>query len=381
MRPAKNERRGAAIALFTVVAVVVFAFAAFTIDCGYIMLSKCQLQVAADAAALAAGQELLAGLGPYPTKTPDEVKTEATQAAIDIAAMNKAADKSSVNVLAADVRLGQLVWNGAEWEKRWGDAPYNLVEVTVRRDTTSPDGPLNLFFAPVIGHKDSPILVRARTAVFPGSGVLIREGSSAQAGVLPFAFDKPTWDNMVATRIGDRDQFTHDPKTGEVTSGADGIPEVNLYPNGQVDDLPGNRGTVDIGANNNSTSDLSRQILDGLNASDLAVFNGEFDPSLAEPIWLQGDTGVSAGMKDELDFIVGEKKLIPLFDQKGPGSGNNAELRVVQLVAVTVTQVSITGNPKTVYIQPTVYSGSEIIPGKDISVTEAAFFTPVKLVD
>lgn len=367
--------------MFTMVVVVVLAFAAFTIDCGYIMLSKCQLQVAADAAALAAGQELLAGLGPYPTKTPDEVEEAATQAAIDIAAMNKAGGKSSVHVLPADVRFGQYIWNGTEFEKRWGEAPYNLVEVTIRRDTTSPDGPLNLFFAPVIGHKDTPILVKARTAMFPGAGVLIREGSSAKAGVLPFAFDVETWDNLTALGIGEQDHYTHDPKTGDVTNGPDGVPEVNLYPNGSVDHLPGNRGTVDIGSNNNSTSDLERQIMQGLSAGDLSGYNGEFNPSLDNPLWLQGDTGISAGFKEELNFVVGERKLIPLFDATLPDPGNNAELRIVRLVAVTITKVAVTGNPKHVYIQPTVYSGSEVIPGKDVSVTEAAFFTPVKLVD
>ena len=70
----------------------------------------------------------------------------------------------------------------------------------------------------------------------------------------------------------------------------------------EFDDIGGsdNIGTVDIGSPNNSTADLVRQIRYGLNDFDMSFFpNREirFDKG---PITLNGDTGLSAGIKDDL---------------------------------------------------------------------------------
>ncbi len=65
---------------------------------------------------------------------------------------------------------------------------------------------------------------------------------------------------------GGTDNCRNDPLTGHVSQGADQIREVNLYPQGCG--VPGNRGTVDIGSNNNSTADIARQIVEGVSEAD-----------------------------------------------------------------------------------------------------------------
>ena len=377
----RSLRKGTVIVLASSSMVVVFGFAAFSIDVGYITLTKTQLQNATDAAAIGACQELVGGLGHNPQKTPEEAAADARQAAVDVAAANRAGDQLSVHCDGArDVRLGQYVWNGSGYDKNWGVAPYNLIEVTLRRDQAvgAADGPLPLFFAPVIGHRYATLVETATTAMIPGSGIRVRAGSNSQAGVLPFAMDEPTWNDLINHNIGEQDAFIHN-EDGTVSPGADGVQEVNLYPNGSVDTLPGNRGTIDVGSNSNSTSDLERQIVYGLNEYDLSFFGGELNPSYENPLTIQGDTGISAGFKDELASVIGTKKLIPIFTEAS-GNGNNSQFTVVKFVPVTIVDVKLTGNPKYVMIQPTTYVGTDVVPGTDTTITADSYFTPVTLV-
>src|SRR5262249_58541859 len=80
--------------------------------------------------------------------------------------------------------------------------------------------------------------------------------------------DKTTWQTMMAGQS--TDQYTYNPATNTVTSGADGITESQLYPvkNGS----PGNWGTIKVGVSNNSTSTLGAQIRYGITPDQLATF-------------------------------------------------------------------------------------------------------------
>lgn len=137
-----------------------------------------------------------------------------------------------------------------------------------------------------------------------------------------------------------------------VTSGTDGIREVNLYPQGTGS--PGNRGTVDIGSSNNSTNDIARQIVDGISGSDLSYFpSGELKFNSQGKLYLNGDTGISAGVKDELASIIGQPRIIPIFETVS-GPGNNAEYTIVKFAGVRIMEVVLTGSmsKKRVIIQP-----------------------------
>ena len=94
---------------------------------------------------------------------------------------------------------------------------------------------------------------------------------------------------------------------------------------------PGNRGTVDIGSSNNSTNDIARQILYGISASDLAYHGGKLEFNSCGYLILNGDTGISAGVKDELAEIKGQPRCIPVFSQVN-GPGNNADYKIVKCV-------------------------------------------------
>ncbi|HLQ44366.1 MAG TPA: hypothetical protein VK137_06540, partial [Planctomycetaceae bacterium] len=115
----------------------------------------------------------------------------------------------------------------------------------------------------------------------------------------------------------------------------------------------GNRGTVDIGSSNNSTADLSRQIRNGPNETDLAYFGGTLKIPAGGLLALNGDTGLSAGIKDDLAAIIGQPRAIPIF-RSVSGPGNNATYQIVKFVGIRILFVQLTGSPsgKKVTIQP-----------------------------
>ncbi|MEX2286781.1 MAG: pilus assembly protein TadG-related protein [Planctomycetaceae bacterium] len=373
-------RRGSILVLAAVLMIVILAFTAFTVDIGYIAVTKAQLQNASDAAAMSAAAELPYGWGPGATYNESETASASRTAAQDVAALNPAGGLDSVYVNGQrDLRLGQAVWDSATntWTKTWGVSPYNLVEVVARRDQGSSangDGSLNLFFAPVIGHDTATLTTTSICAMPPAVGFRT-PGNGQTVGVLPIALDVETWDAMIAG--SGPDTYSYNESTGAVVSGSDGIREVNLYPNGTTALPPGNRGTVDFGPSNNSTSDLSRQICNGLNASDLSYFGGElrFDQV---PLVLNGDTGLSAGIKDDLTSIKGIPRAIPLFSQVS-GPGNNAMYTIVRFVGIRILDVKLTGGSKYVMVQPAPLVDSNTIPGTG-SITSDTIFGPPALI-
>jgi len=379
-----QQRKGNVLVLAAGTLVLVFAFTAFTVDVGYITTSKAELNRATDASALGASLELTDAYGPGKIYTQDQAADKARQAAHDIAHLNKSAgDPSTYVENVRDVRLGQYTYDSASdsWIKTWGVSPYNLVEVTARRDQAGSgngDSPLDLFFAPVIGTQQADVVVKSTAALLPGVGFKKIPGQNI--GILPITLDKYTWDNLIDNHIG-LDNYAYDPATGVITPGADGILEVNLYPEGSIVLPAGNRGTLDIGNTSNATSDLTRQILYGLNDDDWAGLAAQGVTELrwdGPPIDLQGDTGLSAGIKDELNAIRGIPKAIPIFTQVS-GPGNNAIYTIVQFVGIRIMHVKLQGLNKHVYIQPAPFYDGAVIWG-ETQLTDDTIFAPATLV-
>jgi len=175
------------------------------------------------------------------------------------------------------------------------------------------------------------------------------------------------------------DGFEWDPGNEDVISSSDGIVEVNLYPQGTGS--PGNRGTVDIGSSNNSTSDIARQISDGITPEDLEHHGGELKFDEYGFIYLNGDTGISAGVKDELARIRGQTRVIPVF-REVTENGNNATYKIVCFVGIRIMDVKLTGSmsKKRVMVQParTIMPGT--IPASGEGTTSSYIYSPVWLV-
>src|SRR5262249_1150560 len=148
----------------------------------------------------------------------------------------------------------------------------NSVQVKVRRDAVA-NGSLSMFFAKALGINSRDLEATA-TATFKDRivGFKIQAPGYDTCKLLPFALDVNTWNDVLAGN--GPDVFSRNESTGAVTSGSDDIHECMLFPlsngsSGSGGLPPGNFGTVDIGAPNNSTADLVRQITYGPNAADL----------------------------------------------------------------------------------------------------------------
>lgn len=364
-----HARHGGIITWSAVVLVAVMGFTAFAVDVGFMTQTKAQMQAAADGAALSAALELPNGWGPGKVLTASQTSTAARSAAQAVATTYRLGEQASAYLdTTRDVRFGQRTKNSnGAWVETWGATPYNIMEVTIHRDqplngdvATRGDQQLPLFFAKVMGNKTASLIAKATVTLSPGGGFYIPPGSGLTCPLLPLAIDESTWDNLINNGVGS-DSYKYN-SNGTVTSGSDGIKEVSLYP-GTNGSLPsGNRGTVDFGSSNNSTADLSRQIRFGPNESDLAYFGGKVQIPSGGLLALNGDTGLSAGIKDDLAAIIGQPRAIAVF-RSVSGPGNNATYQICKFVGIRVLHVRLTGSPsqKEVIAQPApVFDGTII---------------------
>jgi len=354
------KRRGVIIVLTAICLVMLLGFVALTVDIGFLMQTKTQLQAAADGSILSGALELPDGWGPGKVSTTTQVQTATGTVTQTVAATYKVGEMPSAYIdTTRDLRFGQRTQNAqGAWVETWGTSPYNMVEVTVRRDqplangiVTRGDQQIPLLFAPIIGSSYSSVTAKATAVLVPGNGFYIPPSSGLTCPLLPIALDETTWNNLVNNGIGS-DNYRYNATTKTVSSGADGIKEVSLYPNG-TNTTAGNRGTVDIGSSNNSTADLSRQIRNGPNEADLAYFGGKVQIPASGLLALNGDTGLSAGIKDDLAAIIGQPRAIPIF-RSVSGPGNNATYQICKFVGIRILFVRLTGSPsgKTVVVQP-----------------------------
>jgi Flp pilus assembly protein TadG len=168
-----RKRRGAILVLAAALMVTLFAFVAFAIDVGMIALTRTRLQKNADAAALAAAQQLSG------VDDPATVRANARQAALDVVIANVGGNPANANFdTQLDVQFGKQTFNTQtqQFTTQWGDqyTPYNVVQVFGRRESRppAPDGTvldqrLPLFFAPVLGNGKASIETSAVASFQP----------------------------------------------------------------------------------------------------------------------------------------------------------------------------------------------------------------------
>ena len=348
------RRKGTAIVMVAVSSTALIGFAALAVDLGMLYNVRAELQRTADASALAAAYKLLDedALQGQPNIV-DEVVAARLEAQ-NIAAVNPVALESP-QLANDDIQVGYLsgIYNYSENINFNNPPKYNTVQVVARRDNTI-NGPVNLFFARIFGIQSTSVTATASAAMMDGvTGFRVTE-NTGNADVLPMALHVDAWNNVLAHIGSVTDDYTYDSDTGAISGGPDGIYELNLFPgSGDTQLPPGNFGTVDIGAPNNSTADLSRQIRYGITAADLAYIGGELALGEDGTLLLNGDTGISAAIKDDLEYIKGLPRTIPLFNAVS-GNGNNAMYTIVGFAGIRILDVKLTGpmKYKHVTVQP-----------------------------
>lgn len=357
-----RRRKGNILVLSALLMVLMMAMAAFAVDIGYLCVVRNELQRSADAAADAACWELINSSGPSGTTNYTAMTASARATASQYAGLNQVMKQAPL-LGTSDVEVGYIA------NPQDPSSPFltnslsapNAVRVSVLR-TSQQNGQVPLFFGRVLGINQASASANATAAVLNSFSGFEMPSDGSNLGILPFALDQETWNNLLAG--GGTDDYAYNAETGVITTGHDGVKEVNLYPQGTGS--PGNRGTVDFGSNNNSTADLSRQIRTGINASDMAYMGGKIEFNSEGKLYLNGDTGISAAVKDDLASIIGQPKIIPIFSSVS-GNGNNANYTIVKFVGVRVNYVKLTGSmsTKAVIIQPAIVKVKGGIPSTD----------------
>jgi Flp pilus assembly protein TadG len=348
-----SNRRGAALILAAAMMFMLFGMLAFSVDSGYLAQTRSEITRCSDSAALAGCSDVYKQLDADVGLTIAELQVGAIAAANQYAAYNKICD-AAPQLAAADVKVGYCNSMRGGTISNDSSQPFYAVQVTVNKSSQL-NGQVPYFFGKIFGSTGRD-MTSVSTAVMARkvSGFNTPSGSDT-LNILPFALDETTWNTLMATLASGSssgDNYRFDTTTQAITSGQDGLPEVNLFPQGTGS--PGNRGTVDIGGANNSTNDIKRQILTGISAADLAALGKplQLSPS-SGTLTLNGDTGISAGVKDQLAQVIGHKRIIPIF-RSVSGNGNNANYTIVKFVGIRVMKVQLTGsmNSKHLLVQP-----------------------------
>ncbi|MDX1963413.1 MAG: pilus assembly protein TadG-related protein [Pirellulales bacterium] len=378
------KRAGNVMMLTLFLLVGLLGCVAFAVDLGYLSMARTELQRTADAAALAAGWDLLNNNA---VKFDFDMQAEITAARAQaqsysllntVCNTGPSLDANTSNSQSGDIVIGYLS-NPSDPACAWSfnnSQLFNAVQVTVNRGINQ-NGEVPLFFSRIWGLTGQTMSATATAALNNNfGGFEISSGGGGNLQILPFALDEVTW-NALMNGNGS-DNYSYDPATGNVTSGSDGVLEVNLYPQGTGS--PGNRGTVDIGGGNNSTNDIARQIVDGISPADLEALGKPLKLNESGELTLNGDTGISAGVKDELASIIGQPRIIPIF-RTVVGPGNNATYTIVKFAGVRLLNVKLTGSmsSKKVMIQP----ARLVVKGGIPSTTQGTsyfLYSPVRLV-
>jgi Flp pilus assembly protein TadG len=356
-RQAKRpERRGAIVPLFAILLVPILAMLCFSIDAGWMVLTRTDLQSTADAAALAGAEKLQEPYVQY--NMPGQLQ----QATILAAATGNAAGSpmataqqfsrrnkaGNVNIalLDGDVHFGFTDANG-NYTYPYAGFP-NTIEVTVRRDGTA-NGSLGLFFGGVLGMSTVDLQATARATIYSGTVSSLQVIPGVGAHILPVALDYKVWDNFYSTGQSP-DGLIHLNLTN-------GSPELQVYPFDT--NTPGSFGLIDVGPPSNDVPAFRNWIDDGQTPNDVNYLlnHGMLPVSFDSPKTWKVGPGLNDTLSQSFASQMWQPNLIPLFKAvqypdpsngqtyiAAASQGQNASYAVVGFVGVTISAVSGNGN-------------------------------------
>jgi Flp pilus assembly protein TadG len=344
--------------------VPILAMLCFSIDAGWMVLTRTDLQSAADAAALAGAEKLQDPYVQY--NMPGQLQ----QAAILAAATGNAAGSpmataqqfsrrnkaGNVNIalMDQDVHFGFTDANG-NYTYPYAGFP-NTIEVTLRRDSTA-NGSLGLFFGGVLGMSTVDLKATARATIYSGNVSSLQVIPGIGAHILPVALDYKVWDQFYASGLSP-DGTIH-------LNATNGSPELQVYPFDT--NTPGSFGLIDVGPPQNNVPAFRNWIDDGQTPNDINYLlnNNMLPVSFNSPKNWKVGPGLKSTLTDSFQSQEWVPNLIPLFQAyqypstsnnntyvAANGTGQGATYAVVGFVGVTISYANGSGNSMNISIQP-----------------------------
>ena len=359
MKSFRKKRDGAIAVLMCVLMLPLLGLLAFSIDYGFLLYLRTDLQRVADQAALAAARDLT----PDPQGNQDLTKVRATVR--QYVAMNFG---ENFVVNDSDIEIGRYnpktIYSSVEILEPAllsTDDILDTVRVRLRRDEMA-NSSVSLYFARLFGDTQSDVSAYSTAVLQPAR--FLGPGTA----ILPIAIEHTAW--------------------GQILQGQ----TASIYGGGQIvgsdgSTLNGNWGTVDIGLTSNSTTSLSDQIANGLQQSDLNALykQGRIeDASHIDSIVsmdLNGDTGLSAGLKHAILAAHDMKKVAPIYKEV-VGSGGKLEFTIVSWVTVEIVDSGWKGAQNSFVMVRKAYTyDKDLYPVHDLTDSsvsiEGAFTSPV----
>jgi Flp pilus assembly protein TadG len=373
--PANARRRAATVPLFAILLVPLLGMLAFSIDIGYMVLVRTDLQTAADAAALAGAEKLQQLYVQYtlPGQTSQtSILNKATTntgtqdcpmyAAELIANYNKAGNVF-IAVPDADVSFSYLDAQGtshSDYSNYNGGFP-NSITVITRRDGVA-NGPLSLFFGPLLGMSTKSLMATATATIYSGDVTSLQVISGVNAHILPVALDMNIWKTFFATGKS---------PDGSVHLTVQGNPQLKVYPTDT--NTPGSFGLIDVGPPQNNAPAFRSWIDYGDTPNDISyMLNNNLLPvSPSSPKSWKVGPGMTSTLQTDFYSQMGVPNLIPLVEPAtapagwgwtaltsgdsytmGSGTGQNALYAVVGFVGVTISQADARGSNMDISVQP-----------------------------
>lgn len=169
-----DRRRGAVVVMVVVTLVVILSFAALTVDVGAMYNAKADLQRTVDSAALAAASALGESGGGL------NMVTHARAVARDFAGQNRVLGHE-IFLEDSDITPGRAVYNAATNSYTFVPTEElpDAIKVRARMTEDSPNGPLSLFFAPVMGHNVAEIEAEAIAMMVPRDIAIVADLSAS----------------------------------------------------------------------------------------------------------------------------------------------------------------------------------------------------------
>lgn len=349
----RRQRRGTAALLVCILLVPLLGLLAFSVDYGFILFVKTDLQRVADQAAVASVRDLM----------PDQFGNQDVERVRDrireYVQMNLGSD---FGVVDSDIEIGRFDPATIYGSIQLLDTGIlDTVRVTLRRNNFA-NSSVSLYFARLFGDDEADVSAQA-TAVLQRARYL-GPGTS----VFPFSIERRAWNSL---------------GQGETAL---------IYGSGRIENedgelIPGNWGTLDIGPRSNSSSALSEQILNGLSQNDLnslhsqgAIPTPDYIDGAAD-IELNGETGLSAGLKHAVSDVEGNMRVAPIF-KKTSSFGGSLMYEVVGWTAIEVVNSGWNGSRNSsIEVRKSYTYDRHLLPVKDLrnttDVIEGAYTSPV----
>jgi len=359
-------RRGTVLVWTAVSSSVLVGFTALAVDLGYLKVVKGQMQNTADAGAMAGASAFFDSRNIGQTTSQDII--DLARQRVEEYVTKNPVEGQALQLATADIVVGYLAHpeNPNDVIVTGGTTPYNAVQVTLKKEPGGINGPVQLFFSSIWGKQDATVIVNA-TAVINNHVSGYKPGDS-KGPLIPVTVRYQKYVDEIENGGGD-DCYGYDPETGEVTEGPDGIPEISIYPEKTKKNNPagsGNFGLLDMENGNSSVNPVGEQIRNGITAEDLQRTIGSTSISFYDDNGnnithnIGGTPGLKASLKDDFEFRVGDT--IGYFVHTTVSeNGTNCSYTITDIKYGRLLFVSLTGDGKAIVVQPTVYTGPEVL--------------------